>query len=159
MDIYNHFEYGKALADRLVWVDEFLRASSEVDPEDINEKISSMRGCILVAVDGKDSSFDFNQSEVLNEQANYCFLLLNQTEAGNPETIYAAQEKCKRLAREITACMMRDYSGMSNGLEALIPESFEIHGIGPMGDNFHGVILSFAVGTNWNYSLDSVMWK
>lgn len=159
MDMYKHFQYGETLAAGLKWVDSFLRASSEQDPEDIHAKISQLRGCILVAVDGKDSGFEYHQSEVLNEQANYCFLLLQQTEAGNPESVYAAQEKCKRLAREITARMMEDYCTMTNGLADLIPESFELHGIGPMGDNFHGVVLSFAVGDNWNYQLDPEMWR
>lgn len=159
MDTYNHFEYGEALANGLAWVDCFLRASSEQDPEDIHEKISRLKGCLLVAVDGKDSGFEYNQSEVLNEQANYCFLLLQQTEAGNPDSVYAAQVKCKRLAREITVRMMADYCVMANGLADLIPDSFELHGIGPMGTSFHGVALSFAVGENWDYQLDPVMWR
>lgn len=157
--MYDHFEYGRMLADGLAWVDGFLTASSEQDPEDMHAKISGLKGCVLVAVDGKDSAFGYNESEVLNEQANYCFLVLGQTEAGNTGSVYVAQNKCKRVAREIVARMMRDYTVGENGLECLFAETFEIHGVGPMGDNFHGVVLSFAVGGNWNYMLDGEMWR
>lgn len=156
---YDHFDYSESLSEKLKGIDQYMQGVTEADPEDVNDKISKMKGRILIGVDGKDSTFDYHYSEAVNEVADYSMLIIQRTKSGNAQEIFTATKECKVYAEEIVKRMMLDFSDGINGLQDLIPESFEIHGCGPLGLTFYGVVLSFSVRTNWYYKLNQEMWK
>ncbi len=159
METYNHFDFGQLIADHLCGIGHYLKASSEQDPEDLHSRISQLGGTLLVAVDGKDSTYEYRQASTLSQVSSYCFIVLTQTEAGNPESVYRAQLIGQALTEEIIGELMRHYEAESDGLADLLPESFETHGIGPMGDGYHGVLLSFDVRREITYSLNPDLWR
>lgn len=159
METYNHFDFGQTIADHIAGIDHYLKASSEQDPEDLNSQISQLSGTLLIAVDGKDSTYEYHQASVLSQVSSYCFLILSQTEAGNPDSVYAAQYVGQTLAEEIIVELLSHYEAETRGLGDLIPDSFETHGIGPMGDCYHGILLSYDVRQELTYSRNPDLWQ
>ena len=75
MEIYNPFEYGKTLAIRLKPIahtpekPRFFTAFGLEDLYNFNEKLSSVSGMILIAVDGCESESKRNEADALNKQS------------------------------------------------------------------------------------------
>lgn len=63
MDIYNHFEYSEWIARHLAAIGHtdgechFLRSDEVEEISDLEERISSIRDHVLVAIDGLNSDF------------------------------------------------------------------------------------------------------
>lgn len=159
METYNHFDFGQMIADHLIGIDHYLKASSEQDPEDMHSRISQLSGTLLIAVDGKDSTYEYHQASTLSQVSSYCFLILSQTEAGDPDSLFRAQLIGKDLGEEIICELLRHYEAGTSGLGDLIPESFESHGIGPMGDCYHGLLVSFDVRREITYQPNEQLWR
>ena len=81
MEIYNHFEYGKTLAIRLKPIahtpekPRFFTAFGLEDLYNFNEKLSSVSGMILIAVDGCESESKRNEADALNNNDMFSSLL------------------------------------------------------------------------------------
>ena len=157
--MYNHDQYGDMLANALVDIKYSLHASSQADPASVDEQISKLAGGVLVSVDGKDGEISYSGAESLNLGGQYTFLVLFPTVTGNEQSVLSALNKAKALAKEIIKKMMLDYEAGSSLLSELDPTSFEVHGIGPLGDCHHGVALFFVVGENFGFGLNPAMWK
>lgn len=159
METYNHFDFGQMIAEHLVGIDHYLKASSEQDPEDMHSRISQLSGTLLIAVDGKDSTYEYHQASTLSQVSSYCFLVLTQTEAGNPESLFQAQQIGQTMAEEIIGFLMGYYEMDKFGLGDLLPDSIESHGIGPMGDCYHGLLVSFDVRREIRCSINWQLWR
>jgi hypothetical protein len=165
MSKYNHYSYCEMLATRLKPIGHttnerrFFRATEQDSPEELATRISAAQGTILVAIDGADSSFSMPNSDLLVEKPAYSLLLLSQTESDNTDSIFAAQQSCRQIAKEIIAKMLEDALKYLNGLEFVDGNSFKVGGIGPVGDNFYGVNMSYTFIQGTPYSLTPGMWN
>lgn len=162
---YNHFEYGEKLARKLIPIghtdeDEHYLPSDEVEEIfDLNSRMSDLAGMVLVAIDGHNSDFLYPGDDKLVEIPQFFFAIVNSTDSSDINTIHSAKTRCKVVAVQIIARMITDHNLNSEGLEMLDISSFTIRGIGPIGDNFYGVILSFTMNGATGYALNPEMWQ
>jgi len=157
--MYNHFEYGKYLAGKLIDITEAFDASSQSDPQSMDEKITRINGGVFVSVDSKDGMINYSGSECMSLGSAYIFLVLFPVASGNSEAEKQVLEKAKAIAKQIVKKMMLDFESNLSGLEELDPSSFEIHGVGPLGECHHGVAIVFEVGESFGFKLDPTMWR
>jgi hypothetical protein len=163
---YNHFQYGEALARALRPVSHtdtarhFYRATELEELEDLTARLSSASGMLLIAIDGHNADFGWKNADNLMERPQYFFLVLRQTTSGDPDTVFAAQSECAAVARQIIARMLNDARlPQTNPMQFVDPGSFTLRGIGPIADNFFGVILGFNREVGMNYQIESSMWN
>lgn len=160
---YNHFQYGEALAASLKAVAhtpenrKFFTATEEEEFLSVEDSLSSVTGTFLVAIDGSNSDLSY-QPDNMTERPQYFFVILRNTESSGAHTISAAQSHSLRIARQVIARMMQDYTLCRSGLQSLDPDSFVIRGVGPIGDNFYGVLIGFNLLRSFPYTLDPRYW-
>jgi hypothetical protein len=160
MDAYNHFDYGRQLAIALKAISHtpdnprFFEAFGLEDLYNLDDKISSVVGSILIAVDGYESDSKDNGFDGLNDTRQYAFIVACSTAADHPETITAAFATCHDLCKQIRNRMLQDVT-----LRDVLSRNTQINGIGPLGDNFYGCLLSFTVEVNESFFVDETYWS
>lgn len=164
MGTYNHIEYGRDLTLKMRifehQADKAFHQSPNSDTlRSISDRLSDIDHPVLVAIDGKDSDFEDNQAEVLMEKPQYFFMILMPALSDDSADIMAKQAECKANALQIIAKLMSDKSNYRNGLEALLPDSFMIRSIGPIGLDLFGVVLSFNTEDGANYQINNEYWR
>lgn len=155
---YNHFEYGELLATAIKEISHtektprYFRATEVESQQELTDRFSSVRaGVILVAIDGCNADYGDKKSDNMMERPQYFFLVLKSTEGTNSAKIFESQKICKTIARRIIALMSyRDKNYYTSPLQFFDKDSITMRGIGPIGDNWYGVILGF----NFEYGID-----
>lgn len=161
---YNHYEYCEAIARKLKPIKhteekkKFFQATEQDELEDLNERLSECTGILFIAIDGTESLFDWKNSDSLMEQPTYLFAIIQQTESGNSQTIFNAQQNCKQIAIQVIAHMMQDYHNYKKGMDLLDPSSFQMKGFGPIRNDFYGVLVSFSFDQGTNYEINQDLW-
>lgn len=164
MEKYNHFSYGETIARTLKPIGHsdtqkhYFKATEQDEIDTVSQWISQARGVLLIAIDGAESSFEWNSSDSLMEQPLYLFAVVKQTTGDNPASIFEAQQYCKRIGEQIIAHLMQDFHADKNGVGLLDPSSFRMKGFGPVGENFYGVLLGFSFNQGINYTIDPRLW-
>lgn len=160
MEQYDHFKYGEHIARHLKPIShtdnkpKFFTAFGLEDLYRMDEKLSSVTGTILIAVDGLEANSDDNGADSLNDRHTYSFIIARNTDSDRSETITTAAKECSVLAKQI-----RNYLFHAPELTDTIERKTEITGIGPIGDNFYGVILTFSFLTPENFFIDQTFWN
>lgn len=161
---YNHFEYFENIARKLKSIkhsDEkphFFRATDQDEPQDLEQRLSSASGMLLIAIDGAESTFGWKISDSLMEQPLFHFAIVEQTEIGNSSTIFNAQSNCKKNAMQVIARMMNDYHNHTKGMDLLDPASFTMQGFGPIRNSFYGVMVDFSFEQGVDYTINDELW-
>jgi hypothetical protein len=161
---YNHFEYCEALARKLKPVghtDEdrhFFRATEDTSPKELYNRISSSHGMIMIAIDGKDESYIWPESDSLMVKPVYSLVIAKQTQATDSDTIFIAQRESHMVMRQCIAKILQDAAKYKSGCEFIDAGSFVIEGAGPLGDLFYGVIMTFTLDYGIEYKLNPEMW-
>lgn len=146
MDIYNHFSYGEQLAIRLKSISHtpekprFFEAFGLEDLYNLDDKLSSVTGMILIAVNGYESDSRDNGGDGLNDALQYSFIVARNTISDRPQTITSAFEECRPVCKQIRNVLFQDPQ-----LSYAIDRNTQINGIGPIGDNFYGCMLTFTI--------------
>ena len=99
----------------------------------------------MLAVDGKDSGFQFRNSDSLMERPAYSLVIAKQTSSSDSDTVFAAQQECKAVMMQVISRMLNDARDYKHRCDLIDPDSFRIEGFGPIGDLFYGVMLWFAL--------------
>ncbi len=159
MDKYNHFKYCENLAENLKAITKSYRATEQTELQDLNAQITNAHGTIIIAIDGAESSFTWNDSDSLMEQPIYSIAVVKQTSTGDANTIFSSQKECMEIGKQIIARMFLDADHYKNGLHLLDRKSFLCKGFGPIGDNFYGVLLSYQLDQGINYTINPDYWK
>ena len=160
MDIYNHFDYGEQLAIRLkpiVHTPEKPRYFKAFGLEDLftfDDKLSSVSGTILVAVDGYESESKDNGADGLTDRQQYAFIVARNTVSDRPDTLASAFRECRKICKQIRNALLQDTQ-----LSSIIDRDTQINGIGPIGDNFYGCLLSFSMRESEDFLLDETFWN
>lgn len=165
MQQYNHFEYGEMLARKLKPISHtnqkqrYYRATELEELEELNDRLSSAEGIILIAIDGNNSDFGYNNSDNLMELPQYFFIVAKSAPSNDTDNIFTAQAECKSIGMQIIARMMQEGRNYNAPLQFLDPNKITIRGIGPIGDNFYGIIIGFNFNWGVNYTIDKTMWE
>lgn len=160
MEQYSHYEYGELLASKLKVISHtpqhprFFTAFGLEDLFGFEDKLSSVTGTILIAVDGMESESSDNNGDGLTDNNEYSFIIARNTNSSRPETIIQAAKDCKAIAKQIRNRLFHDQT-----LKCFISRNTHINGIGPIGDNFYGVILTFSLHEAENFFIDSKFWE
>lgn len=163
--MYNHFTYTEKLARQLVPVSHtdtdchFFRATEQTDLIELDEKISIAHGMIMIAIDGASSEFTLNNADSLMERPGYSIVIAKQTKSADTDSIFQAQKECKEAMTAVIARMLNDYNKNIYGCDKIDTSTFQMSGLGPIGDGFYGVILDFYLDEGVNYMLNPSMWK
>lgn len=160
MELYNHFDYGLTLATKLkpiAHAPEHPRYFTAYGLEDLfnfEDKISTLTGFVLIAVNGYESDSSDNHGDGLTDTQQYAFIVARNTIGDRAETIQTAFEESRNLCKQIRNALLLD-----ERLQGFINRNTQINGIGPIGDNFFGCILSFCINTPEEYFLDNIYWE
>ena len=163
MEAYNHFAYGLELTQKMKLfklnaAKSFHKAPNSDTLASISNRLSDINYPVLVAIDGKDSTFEDNDAEALIKHPKFFFMLLKPAENDNPESILNAQEECEKNALQIQAKLIADSRKYVKGLTGLDLSSFSIASIGPIGENLSGVIMGFELGHGIDTKLIADYW-
>ena len=149
---YDHFAYGEALASSLKDISHspqkkrFFTAFGLEDLTDLNDSLSSVDGNILIAVDGCESDSEDNGADALNDKQVYSFIVAQSTVSGNPNSINQAAKQCKCICKQIRNQLLKEVE--------YVDRNTQINGIGPIGDNFYGTVLTFFLNVPEDYIID-----
>lgn len=157
---YNHFEYGEHLAIKLKPISHtpekprFFEAFGLEDLFNLNDKLSSVTGTILIAVNGYESDSKDNGADGLNDTLQYTFIVARNTVADRPKTITNAFEECRVICKQIRNHLFQDET-----IVPIIDRDTQLNGIGPIGDNFYGCMLTFSIQEGENFFIDPTLWN
>lgn len=160
MEIYNHFEYGKRIASTLKAIDHhqgrkrFFEAHGLEDLFELEEVLSSVNGTILIAVDGCESESSYNGADCVMDTRHYAYILACHALSDQPASITAAINKSRKLCKQVRNLLLSDIN-----LLGFLNRNTEMNGIGPIGDNFYGCMLSFEINEPDELQLDPDAWK
>jgi len=156
--------YGLSLTQQMKLFKDYVTKSFHKAPNSdtlasISNQLSNIHYPILVAIDGRDSTFEDNEAEALLKKPQYFFMLLTPAKQDDPSDILLAQETCEKNALQIQAKMIKDSRDYSNGLTGLLISTFTIASIGPIGDNLYGVIMGFRLEHGIEYKVIAEYWN
>lgn len=160
MDTYNHFEYGEQLAIKLKPISHtpetprFFVAFGVEDLFTFEDKLSSVIGTVLIAVDGYESDSKGNGADALNDTRMYGFIVAKNTVSDRIETIKEAFNECRQICKQIRNKLFQD-----ERLAGMIDRDTQINGIGPIGDNFYGCMLSYSIQESEDFLVDETFWN
>lgn len=160
MEIYDHFTVGETLATHLRDIahtpkhPRFFTAFGIEDLYDFEDRLSCVSGTILIAIDSNESDTTDNRADSLIDRAAYSFVVARNTNSDRTATIQEAVRQCKLIAKQI-----RNRLFLTPSLQGIIDHDTQITGIGPIGDNYYGVILTFYLDTPESYFIDPNYWK
>lgn len=160
MDTYNHFNYGERLASKIKPIahtpekPRYFKAFGLEDLFTFDEKLSSVIGTILIAVDGYESDSKDNGADGLTDTQQYAFIVARNTVSDRSDTIASAFSECRKICKQIRNALFQDVQ-----LSSIIDRDTQINGIGPIGDNFYGCLLSFSIRESENFLLDETFWN
>ncbi len=162
--MYKHFEYSEFLARHLAPIRHtdtdchFLRSDEVEEISDLEARISSIRDYVLVAIDGHNSDFSWINSDNLVNIPQYFIAVLKQSETGNIDAVHKSKADCKEILMQIVCRMMVDRQEERNELQFLEVDSMTMRGVGPMSENFYGVMLGFNLRKPVQYFINESMW-
>lgn len=162
--MYKHFEYSEFLARHLAPIRHtdtdchFLRSDEVEEISDLEARISSIRDYVLVAIDGHNSDFSWINSDNLVNIPQYFIAVLKQSETGNIDAVHKSKVDCKEILMQIVCRMMVDREEERNELQFLEVDSMTMRGVGPMSENFYGVMLGFNLRKPVQYFINESMW-
>ena len=144
----------------------FHRVSGVTQLEELlqNLILTNDTGYQLVIEDNLDSRFFYNASTLLDSQF-YVFYVLKRCKINDFADIEQAKEGCKSVLKKILSKMFRDYdadhimqTANVNGLRAFQKNSITIQTIGPLADNYWGLICSFTLSDNPGIKFNPADW-
>ena len=158
MNDFDFISYAEGLARRLKAVghtDDRRRFFTSFGLEDLvsfTDRLSSLEGFVMIAVDGHESESADNRADALDETRHYGVIICRNTVSDNPASVSSAFAESDRLCRVVRNRMLHE-------LRPRISRDTEINGIGPIGDNFYGCLLSFSMGETEGFANDQTEWE
>lgn len=115
----------------------FFTASGPEDTSNVDDRLSSVDGTIMVAVDGCEMATVQTTQDQVCERTTYYILIARKTNSDRPDSIRASINACRDLALQVRNVLWCRYRQVSR--DAVM------YGCGPLADNFYGVALEFHV--------------
>lgn len=124
----------------------FFRASGPEEVGSLEDRISSLDGTVLIAVDGCESVSVPSTRDQICERNTYHLMLVRQTNSDRPETIDASVRACFGLVKQVRNMLWRRYREVNKDVT--------LWGCGPLGDNFYGCGMTFRVDEYPDFDID-----
>lgn len=159
---YNHFSYCEMLARHLKAVGHadgrprFFTAFGLEDLYNFEDKLSSVVGTVLIAVDGQENESSDNGADALSDNDTYSIILARNTQRDKPNTIDEAVAACKVLAKQVRNYLLAD---PNLSYRPVIDRNMTINGIGPIGDGFYGVVLTYRIVSYNSFEVEPDYWE
>lgn len=153
--IYDHFARMEQMARTLKAVGHsdrhprFFRAWGLEDLFTLADKISAARDFVLIAVDGYESRSTGNRGDGLAETRQYGVIIARSAPNDQPSRIAAAFSDSRDLLTGVRNRLLQDPA-----LLGYISRDTEMTGIGPIGDNFYGCLLTFSITQPEEWTVD-----
>lgn len=163
---YNHFAYMLSIAENLRDIahtdkkPRFFMSTGLASLEGILNNINIVNLPCLIAEDNCDLRLSDNLSDGIMALPFYTFYILYPASHGNDAEILEARAKAKVTASKVLARMLRDAHepDLELGLDIMDFSSVRMQGIGPLGDNGHGVMVTFTIGQEADMVYDTNNW-
>ena len=158
--LYNHFATMEAMARALKAVGHsdrhprFFKAWGLEDLFTLHDKISTVRDFILIAVDGYETQSRDNHGDGLSETRQYGVIIARSAPNDNPAKIATAFDESRTLLLGVRNRLLQDPA-----LLGYINRDTELTGIGPIGDNFYGCLLSFSLTVPEDWTVDESLFN
>lgn len=117
-----------------------------------SDRLSSLTGFVMIAIDGHESESDDNLADALGARYHYGIIICRNTVSDDPSSVSSAFSECDRLCRAVRNRMFHE-------LRPAVSRNTEINGIGPIGDNFYGCLLSFTLEKTEGFVIDANDWE
>lgn len=159
---YNHFEYFEVLARKLKPIahsetnKRYFRAFGLEDLYELSERISDISGFILIAIDGNESEITDNTADGLNDIPHYAFIIAGPTTSTDQTSITSTVDRCKTIVHQIIIRFRREMELFSPDE---LSQTIQTNGIGPLFDNYYGVMAGFTVQTPLDQRVDTSIWE
>lgn len=161
--MYNHYEYCEAIARNLKSIQHsdadrhYFRAIEQTELTELEQRISSAHGMIMIAIDGSFSSFQHDSDSLIQRPA-YTIVIAKQTKASDTDTVFQAIADSRQAMMQVISRMLCDARDYQSNCDLIDPSTFQLEGFGPIGDLFYGVILTFSLAEGVSYAIDPSMW-
>lgn len=139
---------------------DLLRAFGLEDLEDFHSRMTSIGSMCLIAVDGSDIKGK-TAGGYRNHAQQYNLIVCKPGSNTDPDIMFSAVQECTVVTKEIEAYLLRESQNENNtfGLFRYFEDdSVEFSGVGPIGDNFYGSMLTFTLTTPKAYTKNNDLW-
>ena len=156
---YNHFTYCEQLARHLKEIahtdarPRYFTAFGLEDLYNFEDRLSGVTGTVMIAVDGQENESSDNGADALADNDTYSIIIARNTQRDRPQTIDEAVASCKLLAKQVRNFLLADPA-----LTYQIDRNTAINGIGPIGDGFYGVVLSYRIVSYNSFYVEPEYW-
>lgn len=157
----NDFDF-LSYAERLARMHNFISHSDDhcrffpsfglEDLVSFTDRLSSLEGFVMIAVDGCESESSDNRADALDGAYHYGIIVCRNTVSGSPSSLFGAVRESARICAQLRNRMFHE-------LRPRISRDTEINGIGPIGDNFYGCLLSITMNDTEGFDIDQTYWK
>ncbi len=157
---YNHVDYMRAIATNLVSIQHvegddaqkhFFRVSSMMNMDELIQNLTGAGGYALIVEDIRMGKFIDNDSENLLDNKSCVFMLVKQADIADAASRETAQKDCEIECMKIFSKMFKDKRNdqrpefPKTGLRNLDRNSIYYQTVGPLGDNFFGMMYTFNI--------------
>lgn len=124
----------------------FFTASGPEDMRNVEDRVSSIDGPFLLAVDGCETVTIPTHHDQICHRTTYYLSILQPTTSDRPETIDAAVSACRDLVIQVRNVLWQRYKSVSREVT--------LFGEGPLADNFYGCGMEFRVDEYPDFFVD-----
>ena len=160
METYDHYTYCEDLARQLKAVGHtdarprFFTAFGLEDLYDFEDRLSAVGpGMVLIAVDGTEMDSEGNRADGIADTYTYSVILASSTRRDRPGTLAQAVAQCKDVALQVRNLLLLDPD-----LCGKLRQEFTLNGIGPIGDGFYGVVLTYRIISYDSFMVEPEYW-
>lgn len=153
---YNHFEYCQMLLNsfsNLNFHSTLLKAFGIEQLEQFRQQLSSVEDLCLVAIDAAEQNFTRRDSDTIACRNTFSIVILAPASVTDTEQIFSAVSRTNTIANMVVKRIFWDSVQPNSSLYSKQPSDVLIQGVGPIGDNFFGTLISFKITTHFPYSL------
>lgn len=157
--MFDHTSYIRLLSQYHVDIlGRFTRASSLAASEEFTSKLLERNGYQIICIDNKDGRFqEPNADNLLDRQFNV-FYIVNRTSHDNFSGREVILKKCKEIFSEMVGMMNYHRMRGQHNIRNVDFDSFFYQTVGPLFDNFHGLMISYSVLSHGASKYDANKW-
>jgi hypothetical protein len=138
----------------------FFRISGLLELDEVLSNLSDMGFPAMLVHDNTEGVIaDRAPSDNYLDTPYYVFYIVQHVSYADHDAQELAKAQCKTIALKILARMLRDKKRGKNGLTFLQFNNIPYQGIGPIGDNCHGVMFTFQVPDSANLIYNADDWN
>lgn len=169
--IFNFITYMQSIAENLLALGHssstkhFFRVSGISGLEEILQNLSTAEYPALCVVDNPEGRMSSDNKVGVIDRQYYYFFVITPAKTEDAVSRHEAIDDCLSISKQIVSKMLYDYMnenrvfGNITGLMRLQTDSFSYKSVGPLGDNCHGVWISFSVINESGIRYDTTQWK